>query len=144
MSLRALQSPPRTAQAWLIEGYASLFGVTDQAGDQVRAGAFAEALLRAPVPMLLQHQPGAIAGRWTRLIEDGRGLYVRGLVETPSAQQLIRDGLNGLSIGFRPHVWIPRAEGGRTLIKLDLVEVSLVAEPMLAGARFQVLSGTDT
>ncbi|MEM9572106.1 MAG: HK97 family phage prohead protease [Pseudomonadota bacterium] len=143
MTPLALQAPPQAEPNPLIEGYASLFGVTDQAGDQVRAGAFAEALLRAPVPMLLQHTPGAIAGRWTRLIEDGRGLYVRGLVETPSAQQLIQDGLNGLSIGFRPQVWMPRAEGGRTLIKLDLVEISLVAEPMLAGARFQVMSGYD-
>lgn len=129
-----------SASALLIEGYASLFGVTDQAGDQVRAGAFGEALTRTTIPMLLQHVPGAIVGRWTRLIEDGRGLYARGLVENASAQTLIRNGMNGLSIGFRPRVWMPRDAGGRTLIKLDLVEISLVTDPMLAEARFGILS----
>lgn len=143
MTPLALHSPARAAPSLLIEGYASLFGVTDQAGDRVRAGAFADALMCGSVPMLLQHISGAVAGRWTRLIEDGRGLYVRGVVETAAASRLIHDGLNGLSIGFRPQVWLPREEGGRTLIKLDLVEISLVAEPMLAGARFQVLSGYD-
>lgn len=143
--LEAQQVSAPQSSALLIEGYASLFGVTDQAGDQVRAGAFAEALTRWPasqaVPMLLQHVPGASVGRWTRLIEDGRGLYVRGLVESMAAQSLIQNGLNGLSIGFRPQVWMPREAGGRTLIKLQLVEISLVTDPMLAEARFRVLAG---
>jgi hypothetical protein len=142
--MRAQPNPyAARASTLLIEGYASRFGVKDQAGDQVRAGAFGEALTRADIPMLLQHVPGALVGRWTRLIEDGRGLYVRGLVESASAQTLIQNGMNGLSIGFRPLVWMPREAGGRTLIKLDLVEISLVSDPMLADARFGVLSGYD-
>ncbi len=65
----------------LIEGYASLFGVEDLAGDVVRAGAFARSLARSEAPpMLLQHLGGRVAGSWTRLREDGRGLFVRGLV----------------------------------------------------------------
>ena len=89
--------------------------------------------------MLLQHAAGAIAGRWTRIAEDGRGLFVRGVVELPVAEDLIRDGLSGLSIGFRPRVWSPRRDGGRVLAQVDLVEISLVATPMLAQARFQVI-----
>lgn len=123
----------------VIEGYASLFGVEDRSGDVVRAGAFAASLRHTNVPMLLQHQAGAIAGRWTRIAEDGRGLFVRGVVDLPAAEGLIRDGLNGLSIGFRPRVWSPRPEGGRRLAKVDLVEISLVATPMLDRARFQAI-----
>ena len=54
-------------QPLVIEGYASLFGVEDLAGDVVRAGAFARSLLRgAPVGMLLSHvgraDGGAVVG----------------------------------------------------------------------------------
>ena len=120
----------------LIEGYAALFGVPDLAGDVVRAGAFAKSLSRAPPPMLMQHRSGAVAGRWTRMMEDGRGLYVRGLVTSESAQALVGEGVDGLSIGFRPRLWKPRTAEGRDLIEIDLVEVSLVAEPMQPLARF--------
>ncbi|MEH6694728.1 MAG: HK97 family phage prohead protease [Hyphomonas sp.] len=124
----------------LIEGYASLFGVADATGDVVRAGAFARSLREArTLPMLLQHRNGAVAGRWTRMIEDGRGLYVRGLVEAQSAQGLATRGLDGLSIGFRPRLWRARVEGGRELIEVQLVEVSLVARPMLGAARFALV-----
>jgi HK97 family phage prohead protease len=123
----------------LIEGYASLFGKPDRAGDIVRPGAFGASLARQHVvPMLIQHRDGARAGRWVRMIEDGRGLFVRGLVETDSARRLIRQGLDGLSIGFRPVLSLPRPGGGRELRVIDLVEISIVSEPMLAGARFAV------
>ena len=127
------------AEPVLIEGYASLFGVADDGGDIVRAGAFARSLKRAGgVAMLMQHRDGARAGRWTRMIEDGRGLYVRGLVEAPGALALVARGMDGLSIGFRPSMWRLRTGGGRELIEVDLVEVSLVQAPMLTGARFSV------
>ena len=126
----------------LIEGYAALFGLADSAGDVVRAGAFTQSLRqgRGP-PMLLQHRSGAVIGRWTRLIEDSRGLYVRGLIEVESASALAETGLDGLSIGFRPKLWRPRHDGARELIEIDLVEVSLVAEPMQGFARFSVVGG---
>ena len=124
----------------LIEGYAALFGIPDQSGDVVRAGAFAHSLRSgAALPMLLQHRQGALAGRWTRIVEDGRGLFVRGLIEKTGAAQLARGGLNGLSIGFRPRLWKPLTGGGRELVEVDLVEVSLVKAPMQARARFAVL-----
>lgn len=120
----------------LIEGYAALVGVADLSGDVIRAGAFARSLQAGGVPMLLQHRSGAIAGRWTRLVEDGRGLFVRGLIESESALKLAALGLDGLSIGFRARLWSPRVEGGRALSDVELVEVSLVAEPMQPLARF--------
>jgi HK97 family phage prohead protease len=124
----------------LIEGYASLFGAVDLSGDTVRPGAFARSLKSGPVPMLLQHKSGAVAGSWTRLREDGRGLYVRGLVESDTAKHLVRTGrITGLSIGFRPRIWSAKAGAGRYLADVDLAEISLVALPMLAAARFSIV-----
>lgn len=125
------------AQALLIEGHAAVFGLPDRSGDIVRAGAFARSLRQGVPAMLLQHQSGAIAGRWVRVTETGYGLFVRGLIESESAARLARDGLDGLSIGFRPRLWTPRAEGGRVLADVELVEISLVADPMQPAARFE-------
>ncbi len=134
----------------LIEGYASLFGVEDLAGDVVRAGAFTRSLARgADVAMLLQHRGGAPAGRWIAMREDGRGLYVRGLVDPAwragaAVLRLIdEEGLSGLSIGFVARDWSPRVSsgrvgGGRDLRELELREVSLVMSPMAPGARFTI------
>ncbi len=129
----------------LIEGYASLFGVEDLAGDVVRAGAFARSLARgAGVPMLLQHRGGQLAGAWTRIREDGRGLFVRGLLSDETAagrlamEQAGTGAMGGLSIGFIARDWSPRRERGRELRAIELREISLVTEPMLPGARFTI------
>ncbi len=132
----------------LIEGYASLFGEEDLCGDIVRAGAFARSLMGdgQSAPMLLQHQGGRVVGRWVRMVEDGKGLYVRGLVDENSpagagALRLIRRGmLSGLSIGFIARNWSPRPGRGRDLKTLELREISLVTSPMAPKARFMVLS----
>ncbi len=131
----------------VIEGYASVFGVEDLAGDVVRAGAFARTLARGgatgpDVGMLFQHTGGRTAGRWSAMREDGRGLFVRGLVtdETTAgkaALKLIADGaMDGLSIGFIARDWSPRAGRGRELREIELREISLVTSPMLPAARF--------
>jgi uncharacterized protein len=127
----------------VIEGYASLFGVEDLAGDGVRAGAFARSLGRGgQVGMLLAHVGGRTAGRWSVVREDGRGLFVRGLVTDETAAgaaalQLICEGdLSGLSIGFVARDWSPRIARGRDLKEIELREISLVSSPMLPGARF--------
>jgi Escherichia/Staphylococcus phage prohead protease len=97
--------------------------------------------------MLLQHVGGRTAGRWSAIREDGRGLYVRGLVadDTPggkAALTLISEGdLSGLSIGFIARTWAPRPGRGRDLKEIDLREVSLVTSPMLPGARFGLVGG---
>jgi len=134
----------------VIEGYASLFGVEDLAGDVVRAGAFARTLRRrGEVRMLLSHAGGRLAGRWTAMREDGRGLFVRGLVtgETPAgraALRLVADGtMGGLSIGFIARDWSPRIRRGRELREIELREISLVTSPMLPQARFAAVGGAD-
>ena len=135
-------------QSLVIEGYASLFGVEDMAGDVVRAGAFTRTLARGgDVRMLLSHVGGRTAGRWTMMREDGRGLFVRGLVtdDTAAGQAALKligeRTLGGLSIGFIARDWTPRLAQGRELREIDLREISLVASPMLQIARFAAVGG---
>jgi len=137
MTARCRAAAAAPSQTRLIEGYAAVFGLADHSGDIVRAGAFARSLRQGLPAMLLQHQSGAVIGRWVRAVETGRGLFVRGLVECAGAAALVQDGLDGLSIGFRPRLWTPRPEGGRVLIDVALLEISLVAEPMQPAARFE-------
>jgi uncharacterized protein len=129
----------------VIEGYASLFGVVDQSGDKVAAGAFEKSIAKrgaSGVRMLYQHLAGEPIGIWTQIKEDARGLFVRGrlLTEVGRAREvltLMRGGaLDGLSIGYRT-VKAERGPGQtvRTLTEIDLWEVSIVTFPMLDGAR---------
>jgi HK97 family phage prohead protease len=125
----------------IVQGYAVLFGVADQMGDVVRAGAFAASLARRiePLPMLAEHEPRLLAGYWTEVGEDGRGLYLRGEIRddrpgAARARRMIARGIDGLSIGFVPIVAHPHAKG-RVLLEIDLLEVSIVTHPMQPLAR---------
>jgi HK97 family phage prohead protease len=126
-----------------LEGYASLFDVVDQGGDVVAPGAFAASLLRAGrrVKLLWQHDPAQPIGVWDEIVEDARGLRVRGRLLTEiragaEAAALVRAGaIDGLSIGYRTVRAAKTAEGGRRLLEVDLWEVSLVTFPMLPEAR---------
>jgi HK97 family phage prohead protease len=124
----------------IIEGYAALFGVPDQMGDIVRAGAFAASLKRRsePLPMLVEHEQRLLAGYWTEVFEDARGLYLRGeirdeLAGAARAKRNIARGVDGLSIGFVPLV--AHGAKGRLLEEIELLEVSIVTHPMQALAR---------
>jgi len=131
--------------ALAIHGYASLWGVADLNGDVVARGAFADSLARTGaggVRMLHQHEARTVVGVWDEMVEDERGLWVRGRIEDWSAEArfaraLSRAGaLDGLSIGFRAAA--ARREGRlRVLSRVELWEVSLVTFPMLPGARFR-------
>lgn len=136
--------PPRGDADLAIEGYASLWGVADLNGDVVAKGAFGASLAAAGVRgvrMLHQHEGRSVIGVWDEMVEDDRGLRVRGRImdwsaEARFAQALSRAGaLDGLSIGFRSQR--ARREGRlRVLVEVELWEVSLVTFPMLPGARF--------
>ncbi|WP_298433168.1 HK97 family phage prohead protease [uncultured Jannaschia sp.] len=129
-----------------ITGYASWFGVEDMGRDVVAPGAYCDSLARMSaegrrVKMLWQHDPACVIGVWDEVVEDGRGLFVKGRLlpgveKAREAAELIEAGaLDGLSIGYT----VKRAakdEGGRRLLKeLELWEVSLVTFPMLPSAR---------
>ena len=103
-----------------IEGYGSVFNVVDDWGDIIVPGAFAATLAAhkaaGTMPaMLWQHRDAEPIGVWTDMVEDSRGLRVKGrlVLEAPrgkEAHALLKAGaLNGLSIGF-----ISRTSGLKT------------------------------
>lgn len=134
------------ADGTVIEGYASLFGKSDQGGDIVEAGAYAASLAAlaqqgSRVKMLWQHDPKEPIGVWDELREDTRGLWVKGRLLTEitrgaEAAALIAAGaIEGLSIGYRTKRSRQGAGGNRILSQVDLWEVSVVTFPMLPSAR---------
>ena len=143
----ALSALSETGQAGRIKGYASRFNEPDQSGDVVTPGAFGAALKRLEregrsVKFLWQHDPGKPIGIWRQVLENPTGLWVSGEVLTDltlgrEADILMRAGaVDGLSIGYRVLRAQPNPEtGGRTLLEIDLWEVSLVTFPMLPTAR---------
>jgi uncharacterized protein len=131
----------------VIEGYAALFGVEDQMHDIVRAGAFAASLKRRgeALPMLVEHERRLLAGHWTEVHEDARGLFLRGEIHDDQpgasrARRMIARGIDGLSIGFVPIVAQAHAKG-RVLSEVELLEVSIVTHPMQPQARLTLARG---
>ena len=128
--------PPEIRGRIRFAGYAAVFGHPDSGGDVIRPGAFAASLEAVrDVPLLWQHKAGAVIGRVEHLSEDRRGLRVIAAVGDARASKLLGSGkVDGLSFGYR--VREAKGAGGlRELIELDLVEVSLVANPMQPKAR---------
>ena len=128
-----------------VSGHASLWGVADLNGDVVARGAFAVSLMKGgPVRMLHQHETRAPMGVWDEVVEDERGLFVRGRImdwspDARFAQALARAGaMDGLSIGYRA-VRARRDGRLRVLSEVELWEVSLVVFPMEPKARFRVV-----
>lgn len=125
------------------EGYASLFGIADGGGDTVAPGAFAASLRRrgpGQVRMLYQHFAHAPIGVWEQIREDETGLYVRGRLaadveQARDVRALLAEGaLNGLSIGFRTQRAKRTGAARRTLLEVELWEISVVTFPLLAGS----------
>lgn len=116
-------------------GYAAVFGVPDRGGDVVRPGAIEP---RGAVPLLWQHQ-GRPVGAIERLAEDRRGLRVIGRIDDAALAAAVRRGaVTGLSFGYR----VREARQGlrRSLERIDLIEVSLVASPMQPLARVHAVA----
>jgi uncharacterized protein len=137
-----------------IEGYGSVFGVKDSYDEIVAPGAFSSSLTEhraaGTMPaMLWQHDPSEPIGVWLDMVEDEKGLRVKGqiVLETErgkAAYALLKKGaLKGLSIGFvsRQWAWDEAAEV-RTLIAVDLWEVSLVTFPANGAAMIDSVKST--
>ena len=137
-----------------IEGYASVFGAADQGGDTVQGGAYGKGLTALSkagrsVKMLWQHDPTRPIGVWDEVREDAKGLYVRGRIlsevqDGREALALLEAGaIDGLSIGYRTVRAEKASGGGRSLLEIDLWEVSVVTFPMLPEARVQAADGPE-
>ena len=122
-----------------ISGYVSRFDTADRCGDIVRPAAFLGA--RADVPLLWQHDPSRPIGRVLSLTEDGVGLKMvagvsAGCRDGEDALALLRSGaVDGLSFGYRVKSARRRPGGGRELLRLELIECSVVTLPMHEEAR---------
>lgn len=124
----------------VIEGYGSIFGNIDRGFDIVEAGAFSDSLKSGPkVKMLWQHNADQPIGVWDEVVEDEKGVRVKGhmLSEVEAGREataLVKAGaIDRLSIGYRTlefreakvdDRWV------RVIEKAELWEVSLVTFPM--------------
>lgn len=140
------------AQNGVFEGYASVFGNIDSAGDRILPGAFAKSLAackeagRWP-PMLWQHNAAQPVGVWEDMHEDSHGLYVRGrlfiddIALAREAYALLREKVvSGLSIGYRTREARRDSQSGaRVLEDVDLLEISLVTFPANDMARVRAV-----
>lgn len=132
-----------------IAGYASIFNEEDRINDIVLPGAFTKSLKEkkaARLPMLVGHVQRIPVGVWTELVEDRKGLRVKGKIdiESPDGGQLhrvLKMGAEiGISIGYRAVVHEyqtdPKTNDTKRLLKqVDLYEISLVTIPCCDGAR---------
>lgn len=133
-------------------GYASVFGVLDVYREVVAPGAFAKslALIAAsgdPLPALWQHRAFEPVGGYDKLEEDARGLHVAGFLlrdEVPEARKayaLMKARIvRGLSIGYYVIAdSYNEKDRVRTLLELDLVEVSIVTFAANPEARIDLI-----
>ena len=138
-----------------VEGYGSVFGVRDNYDDVIAKGAFIQSLkdhkAAGTMPaMLWQHDADKPIGVWTEMVEDEKGLRIKGqlaleTVKGKEAHALLKMGaLNGLSIGFMSKEWAYDSETEvRTLTAIDLWEVSLVTFPANEKARVTNVKSAD-
>lgn len=138
-----------------VEGYGSVFGVRDNYDDVIAKGAFVQSLkdhkAAGTMPaMLWQHDADKPIGIWTEMIEDEKGLRIKGrlameTVKGKEAHALLKMGaINGLSIGFMSKEWAyDRETEVRTLTAIDLWEVSLVTFPANEKARVTNVKSAD-
>lgn len=122
------------------EGYASVWDSVDSYGDTVQRGAFKKTLAsfdeRGRKPkMLYGHSMNAVIGKWLKMQEDDKGLFVRGEL-TPGHRMaddvhasLKHGALDGLSIGFIDRNSEELEDGGRLLKEIELHEISVVSMP---------------
>nr|WP_277923179.1 HK97 family phage prohead protease [Sphingomonas sp. CARO-RG-8B-R24-01] len=120
-------------------GYAAVFDRVDRGGDVIRARTFAD-LAAASVPLLWHHR-GDPVGVVERVVPDTRGLRVIGRIDDAALAGMVRAGaVSGLSIGYRVRAGAA-TRTVRELTALDLIEVSLVAQPMQPLARVHAIAG---
>lgn len=136
-----------------VEGYASVYGVRDSYNEAVMPGAFADSLAKhareGTYPLMLwQHNPDEPIGVWHELNDDGKGLWAKGQLlqgvrRADEALIMLKAGaIQGMSIGYREVDVEPSDAGGpRKLVKLDLLEASIVSFPANRRARVESVKG---
>ena len=139
----------------IFTGYGSIFGNKDLGNDIVVEGAFAKSIGQKgakAVKLLYQHRQDEPIGVFDEIIEDRRGLKVKGRLAMGTQRgrevyELMKMGaLDGLSIGYRvdPKGVEYDEKGKRRYLKsVDLMEISAVTFPMNPRARVQAVKGAE-
>jgi HK97 family phage prohead protease len=125
-------------QDFIIEGYASIFGVKDDGGDIVAKGAFAKTLveMNGRITLCYQHSLYNPIGKMVELKEDERGLYFKSRISDAEddIKQKIKEGiLKEFSIGYSTVIEeenILNGEKVSYLKEVKLWEISLVTLAM--------------
>lgn len=137
-------------------GYGSVFDVEDSYKEIVKPGAFRKSLSAwkkkgTLPPILWQHDGRLPIGKYTKMSEDGTGLYLEGQLlinDLPLAKEayaLMRENvITGLSIGFntKRSEW-DQDKMVRYLLEVDLWEVSLVTFPANEAAGITAVKSAD-
>lgn len=139
-----------------VTGYAAVFGewaeISDWFVETIARGAFANSLRTADVRAYFDHDRGRVLGRSSagtlRLEEDAKGLKVE--IDLPDTsdgrdvQTLIERGdIDGMSFGFSVlrQEWDETVEPAkRTILEVELREVSVVSEPAYEGTSIALRS----
>ena len=113
LSLNNVSLKFANAEAGTFGGYASTFGGIDSYGDTILAGAYKtviEAVMNgsARMPkMFVNHKSWDVPiGKWTKMIEDDKGLYIEGELTKGNPDALVvkaamqHETIDGLSIGY--------------------------------------------
>lgn len=156
IELRSLVKPVQSGEGRTVTGYAAVFGEVTQIGnwfsEVIQRGAFAESLKNSDVRAYFDHDRGRVLGRSTsgtlRLSEDTQGLAVE--IDLPDTsdgrdvEELIKRGdISGMSFGFRvtKEQWDETQDPPlRTILAVDLREVSIVSEPAYDGTSIALRS----
>ena len=137
----------------VFSGYGSIFGNKDLGNDVMVQGAFAKSIAsKGPkgVKLLYQHDAKEPIGVFDEIIEDRKGLRVKGRLAMGTQKgrevyELMKMGaIDGLSIGYRvsPKGADYDERGKRRMLKeVDLMEISAVTFPMNTRARVQAVKG---
>ena len=137
----------------VFSGYGSIFGNKDLGNDVMVQGAFAKSIAsKGPkgVKLLYQHDTKEPIGVFDEIIEDRKGLRVKGRLAMGTQKgrevyELMKMGaIDGLSIGYRvsPKGADYDERGKKRMLKeVDLMEISAVTFPMNTRARVQAVKG---
>lgn len=134
-------------------GYGSIFGNKDLGNDIVLEGAFSKSIKRKGakgIKMLYQHNASEPIGVYDEIVEDSKGLKVKGRLAMGTQKgrevyELMKMGaLSGLSIGYRVDAKGYHYDDKKRYLKnVDLMEISAVTFPMNPRATVQAVKATD-
>ena len=151
--LKAYHDDEDDEQKGMFSGYGSIFNNKDLGNDVMMEGAFAKSIASKGargVKLLYQHKADEPIGVFDEIIEDRKGLKVKGRLAMGTQKgkevyELMKMGaIDGLSIGYRvsPKGAHYDEKGKRRMLKeVDLMEISAVTFPMNPRARIQAVKG---